>query len=174
MHANCRGEYRKTELNGAVIDCVRNMISVWAVGASDFDMPQDAGFPLNPSDTYDTLMLEVHYNNPDLDSGIIDDTGFIWYVTDNLRTHDVGILYIGHIISAHMRIPPQAESFLLSTHCSGECTDLFPHPLNVIATFPHSHTAGASIWTQIIRDKKEIDYLDLNLNYDFDFQVIIL
>ena len=174
MHAKCRGEDPRTELNGAVIDCVRNLISVWAVGANDFDMPLDAGFPLDPSDTYDTLMLEVHYNNPDLDSGIIDDTGLIWYVTNNLRTHDVGIFYIGHITSTHMRIPPQVESFLFSTHCSGECTNLFPHPLNVIATFPHSHTAGASIWTQIIRDKKEIDYLDLNLNYDFDFQVIIL
>ena len=132
----------------------------------------NAGVPLGPGETYDTLMIEVHYNNPNLDAGIVDDSGISWYITDDLRTYDVGVLEIGHVVSDGILVPPQTESYLVAGLCPGECTELlFQEPINVIATFPHSHTAGASIWTQIIRNNTEIEYLDLNLNYDFDFQV---
>ena len=158
--------------SGAFYYCRQSVVSGWAVGGSDFDLPLSAGIPLGPGETFDTLMVEVHYNNPNLDSGIIDDSGISWYITNNLRTHDVGIFEIGHAVSDGIMVPPRTESYLVAGLCPGECTELlFQEPINVIGTFPHSHTAGASIWTQIIRNKTEIGYLDLNLNYDFDFQV---
>ena len=142
-----------------------------AFGARDFEFPLETGFPFGPPETFDTLLLEMDYNNPQLKAGIVDDSGLKWHYTDSLRTHDAALMFIGSVVNTAMRLPPQTESFLIHGYCSGSCTrSKFTEPINVIASFPHSHTAGASMWTQIIRDNKEIGYLDLNLNYDFNFQ----
>ena len=173
MSGDCHDENSIIQSSGAFADCGNSVIvSEWAVGLRDLEYPLDAGFPIGPSETFDTLMLEVHYDNPQLKAGIVDDSGLKWYYTDSLRTHDVGVFYIGQTFNTYLRIPPQTESFLISGYCPSSCLrSKFSEPIRVIASFLHSHTAGASMWTQIIRDNKEIGYLDLNLNYDFDFQV---
>ena len=172
MDGNCNDYDGIIRTSGAFDDCQSWIIGAWAVGARDLDFPLDAGFPIGPSETFDTILIEVHYDNPQLKAGIVDDSGLKWYYTDSLRTHDTGIMIIGHLVNSAMRIPPQTESFVINGYCPGSCTrSKFTEPINVIASLPHSHTAGASMWTQIIRDNKEIGYLDLNLNYDFNFQV---
>ena len=173
MSGDCHDQNSIIQSSGAFADCGNSVIvSEWAVGLRDLEYPLDAGFPIGPSETFDTLMLEVHYDNPQLKAGIVDDSGLKWYYTDSLRTHDVGVFYIGQTFNTYLRIPPQTESFLISGYCPSSCLrSKFSEPIRVIASFLHSHTAGASMWTQIIRDNKEIGYLDLNLNYDFDFQV---
>ena len=173
MSGDCYDENSIMQTSGAFEDCAyTTIVSLWAVGSREFEYPLDTGFPIGPDEQYDTVMLEVHYDNPQLISGIVDDSGLTWYYTDVVRTHDIGIFYIGHVFNSNLRIPPQTESFLVSGYCSSSCLQSrFTEPLHVIASFPHSHTAGKSMWTQIIRDKKEIGYLDMNLNYDFDFQV---
>ena len=172
LNGDCDSTDNLISQSGALDNCRSSILSGWAVGTSDFDFPLDVGIPLGPDETFDTVLIEVHYNNPNLDSGIIDDSGLQWYITDNVRMHDAGVFTLGHKVGDSIMVPPQTESYLISGLCPGECTELlFKEPINVIATFPHSHTAGASIWTQIIRNKKEIGYLDKNLNYDFNFQV---
>ena len=172
LNRDCDSTDNLISQSGALDNCRSSILSGWAVGTSDFDFPLDVGIPLGPDETFDTVLIEVHYNNPNLDSGIIDDSGLHLYITDNVRMHDAGVFTLGHKVGDSIMVPPQTESYLVSGLCPGECTELlFKEPINVIATFPHSHTAGASIWTQIIRNKKEIGYLDKNLNYDFNFQV---
>ena len=171
LNGDCDSTDNLISQSGALANCRSSILSGWAVGGGDYDLPLEVGIPLGPG-TFDTVLIEVHYNNPNFDSGIIDDSGMYWYITDNLRTHDAGIFTLGHRVGDSIMVPPQTESYLISGMCPGECTELLFHePINVLATFPHSHTVGASIWTQIIRNNKEIEYLDKNLNYDFDFQV---
>ena len=176
MDGDCYDENSLIQSSGAFADCSTSMlVSAWAVGVKDFEYPLDTGLPIGPSESYDTIMLQVHYDNPQLKAGIVDDSGLKWYYTDLVRAHDIGVFYIGHVFNKNLRIPPQTDSFLVSGYCSSNCIrSKFTEPLNVIASFPHSHTAGVSMWTQIIRDNKEIGYLDINLNYDFDFQVSFL
>ena len=175
LNGDCDSTDNLISQSGALDYCRSSILSGWAVGTSDLDLPLDVGIPLGPDETFDTILIELHYNNPNLDAGIIDDSGLIWYITDNLRTYDAGVFTLGHQIGDGIMVPPQTESYLIPAYCPGECTELLFHePINVFATLPHSHTAGASIWTQIIRDRKEIGYLDLNLNYDFNFQVSLI
>ena len=172
MSGNCYDYNGAIRTSGAYDNCQSWVVNGWAVGTKDLEFPLDVGLPIGPAETFDTLLLEVHYNNPQMKSGIVDDSGLLWYYTDSLRTHDADVMFIGHLINTAMRIPPQTESFVIHGYCSGSCTESkFTEPINILTSFPHSHTAGASMWTQIIRDNKEIGYLDMNLNYDFDFQV---
>ena len=160
--------------SGISNNCFISIINGWAVGGSDLDFPLNAGVPLGPGEQFDTVLLEIHYNNPNLEAGRIDDSGFLWYYTDTLRTHDIGIMTLGHPVNTAHRVPPNSDNFLVQGYCPNQCTSLWSHDINVVASFLHSHTAGTAIWTQIIRENKEIGYLDMNLNYDFNFQVVFI
>ena len=39
----------------SVVKC----IPAWAIGGNDFELPLNAGIPLGPDETYDTIMIEV-------------------------------------------------------------------------------------------------------------------
>jgi hypothetical protein len=40
----------------------------------------------------------------------------------------------------------------------------------VFASNPHTHLIGKRVYTKIIRNGKEIGYLQKTMNYDFDYQ----
>lgn len=42
--------------------------------------------------------------------------------------------------------------------------------LTVISINPHTHLTGIEVWTKIIRNGTDIGYLNLNKNYDFNYQ----
>ena len=171
VNGDCDDANSLIQTSGIASSCFTSIISGWAVGGSDLYFPLDAGIPIGPGEQFDTVLLEIHYNNPNLDAGHVDNSGVVWYYTNELRTHDLGLLTMGHRVNTAHRVPPKSEKFIVQGYCPLQCTSLWPHDINVIATFLHTHTAGTAMWTQIIRDKKEIGYLDMNLNYDFNYQV---
>ena len=170
VNGSCFDQSSIIATSGLTRNCLDIVINGWAVGGSDLEFPLDTGIPLGPDEQFDTVLMEIHYNNPNLDAGQVDDSGFIWHYTDMLRTHDVGTITIGHVVNRALRIPPKSEKFIAQGYCPNQCTSLWPYDINVIASLLHSHTAGSAIWTQIIRDNEEIGYLDMNMNYDFNFQ----
>ena len=58
--------------------------------------PEEAGYPIATSDKGPLYYkLEVHYDNANLDEGVVDNSGVRWYYTDKLRQHDMDILLVG-------------------------------------------------------------------------------
>lgn len=55
-------------------------------------------------------------------SGIIDSSGIRFYVSQNLRSMDAGIIELGLEYTDKMAIPPGQSSFSLSGFCVSECT----------------------------------------------------
>lgn len=47
----------------------KRVISLWAMGASTFTYPKEAGLPVGGPDYNPYVRLEVHFNNPDLIAG---------------------------------------------------------------------------------------------------------
>lgn len=45
------------------------MKAAWAMGALPFTYPKEAGLPLGGPKTNKYVMLEVHYNNPEMKQG---------------------------------------------------------------------------------------------------------
>ena len=66
------------------------------------------------------IMLEIHYNNPDRQAGVVDSSGFRLYYTNKLRANDIGILEIGLEYTAKNSIPPGQPQFDLSGYCVAE------------------------------------------------------
>lgn len=70
--------------------------------------------PTPPPNTH--TPLQVHYNNPDGQSGVVDASGFDISVTPRLRRHDAGVLTLGQTAIA---LPPGRERLSLRPSVSG-------------------------------------------------------
>ncbi|XP_066941219.1 MOXD1 homolog 1-like [Macrobrachium rosenbergii] len=149
-----------------------SILVAWAVGGEGTFTPKHAGFPLGEEHggaTY--FMMELHYENPNLRKGIVDNSGLRIYYTENLRPYDAGILMLGHTVSPMQLIPP-GQHWLSIGHCSSNCTsnNLPENGINVFAGILHAHLLGRNMTLRHIRDNKELPIIIRDLNFDFNFQ----
>ncbi|XP_064084123.1 DBH-like monooxygenase protein 1, partial [Macrobrachium nipponense] len=144
----------------------------WAVGGEGTFTPEHVGFPLGEEHggaTY--FMMELHYENPNLRKGIVDNSGLRIYYTEKLREHDAGIMILGLNVSPMQIIPP-GQHWLSIGHCSSDCTGqhLPGKGVNVFGALLHTHTLGRNMTLRHIRGHKELPVIMQDLNYDFNFQ----
>uniref|UniRef100_A0AC34G4B1 DOMON domain-containing protein n=1 Tax=Panagrolaimus sp. ES5 TaxID=591445 RepID=A0AC34G4B1_9BILA len=66
------------------------VMAAWSMGASTVFYPKEAGLPFGGKGFVPLVMVEIHYNNPGLKSGLIDNSGFKITYTPHLRPHDAG------------------------------------------------------------------------------------
>lgn len=77
------------------------------MGADAFIYPEEAGLSIGGQNFNPYVMLEVHYNNPELQDGNVDSSGIRFIVTKSLRKYDAGVIELGLEYTDKMAIPPQ-------------------------------------------------------------------
>ncbi|KAJ3116724.1 hypothetical protein HDU96_008963 [Phlyctochytrium bullatum] len=140
----------------------------WTPGAALFSYPPEAGVPFGQnSQRY--FSLQVHYNNPDGDTGAVDTSGFQIYYTNKMRQYDVGTIGTGTV---EISIPGNNPSpYVLTPNvCPGTCTSKFPWNLTIISVTAHMHTLGLNMSIQRLRGGKELAPLHVRRYYDFNYQ----
>ncbi|KAF7378854.1 hypothetical protein HZH66_015088 [Vespula vulgaris] len=154
----------------------KKVLAAWAMGADAFVYPEEAGLPIGGKDFNQHVMLEVHYNNPELQAGKTDSSGIRFIFTKSLRKYDAGVIELGLEYTDKMAIPPQQESFILSGHCITECTGvgLSQSGIYVFGSQLHTHLTGTKVVTRHFRDGKELPLLNYDNHYSTHFQEIRL
>ncbi|KAJ0176492.1 hypothetical protein K1T71_007671 [Dendrolimus kikuchii] len=148
--------------------------SAWAMGAPPFTYPKEAGLPLGGPDANKYLMLEVHYNNPELRKDWVDSSGIIMHVTGNRRKYDAAIMELGLEYTDKMAIPGGQKAFALSGYCIPQCTGvgLPQEGIVVFGSQLHTHLTGISVWTRHSRHGIELPILNKDIHYSTHFQEI--
>lgn len=187
----CHGNFSNATLYGPGFDCheTANMplrhcygysvVGAWAVGGTAFYYPPKAGYPVGTSDSPKTLLLELHYDNPQRIEGRRDSSGVRFYYTSHLREYDAGIMSVGEGITKLAIIPPKQESWLAVGYCPKECyqdyleaSELPKKGIKVFAVLLHTHLQGRATWTKHIRNGVELPEIARDDHYDFNFQDI--
>ncbi|KAK4475381.1 hypothetical protein MN116_002442 [Schistosoma mekongi] len=169
-NAPCNSETKPDDL----IDC-REVIAAWAVGSTGLTFPAEAGIPIGGSRGQEYAVIEIHYNNPNNMTGIIDNSGFRLYITNKLRKHNVGIMELGLVYTPNNFIPPKQTNFTLAGYCDSQCTDVsLPHPngIFVFASQLHTHMTGVKVVTYHLRNGTQLPDLNRDNNYSPHFQEI--
>nr|UYF12138.1 tyramine beta-hydroxylase [Penaeus vannamei] len=153
------------------IDACKRVLAAWAMGASAFVYPQEAGLPMGGPDFNPFLMLEVHYNNPGLLAGRVDSSGIQLHYTPRPRPYDAGIMELGLEYTAKMAIPPAMPSFTLAGYCIPECTALGlpPEGIHIFGSQLHTHLTGVRAWTKHLRGSEELPELNRDDHYSTHF-----
>lgn len=76
------------------------------MGADAFVYPEEAGLPIGGPGFNRHVMLEIHYNNPELRAGTVDSSGVRFVMTKSLRKYDAGVIELGLEYTDKMAIPP--------------------------------------------------------------------
>ncbi|RDD36647.1 DBH-like monooxygenase protein 1-like protein [Trichoplax sp. H2] len=151
------------------------LVAGWAVGGEGITFPKDTGFSLGGKDDPKFTVIEMHYDNPEEKAGIVDNSGFRIYYTKQIRKYDIGVLTLGHLITATMAIPEKQSSWNITGYCPQFCTDraLYNPGINIFGVFFHTHLAGIALSTRHFRNGKELPAIAVNKHYDFNYQEIV-
>ncbi|XP_078722728.1 DBH-like monooxygenase protein 1 homolog [Lampetra fluviatilis] len=158
----------------------KTVMAAWAVGGETFDYPANAGFSLGLDEDPQFLLLQMHYDNAGLVSGVSDSSGFRFYYTPELRTYDAGLLETGIFAYWQHFVPPNTARFtsygicntktFYTSNANSTLQGQVNGTINVFATFLHTHLAGISVQARHFRNGTQIGNLGRDMGYDFDFQ----
>ncbi|CAM9395306.1 unnamed protein product [Sphacelaria rigidula] len=159
-HGNCSREFFTAADTGIEDgDCdgfVFDDIYAWAPGVAALAMPDDVGFRFGSSG-YRSIGIQMHYNNPDFEEGVTDNSGARVYYSEELRSIDAGLLQIGDPFlsladSALSELPDNKS--LYSFSCPSSCFEEFFEDENVtvFGHFLHMHATGQHMITRQYRD----------------------
>jgi hypothetical protein len=124
----------------------------WAPGELPLLAPPNVGGPLGVNG-FKSFQLEIHYNNPWLDSGTLDSSGVRIYYTSELRPQEFGMLQLGDpFVSLYGQ--PVGDGFVQHTFdCPASCSSLaLKEPITVVREWLHMHRTGQSMLNYQIRD----------------------
>ncbi|XP_023125529.2 DBH-like monooxygenase protein 2 homolog [Amphiprion ocellaris] len=160
---------------GDIGDNCFNPVASWGIGGGVFEFPENAGVPFGGEDNDPFYRLEIHYNNPEIKAGITDSSGLRLHYSAQLRQHDVGILTTGVLIRSNLpyNIPPKTSQFRTYGTCDTSQFSVHMNPvpdISVFAVLLHTHLAGRKVRVGHFRGGKQIDFLGLDENYNFELQ----
>ena len=135
-------------------------------------MPDQAGY-LWGSGVTKIVALQMHYNNDDGETGIIDNSGMRVYFTDKLRTYNMGTTTLGYAMRK-ISLPPKQTSLVVSDTCSSKCTNKIPNSginLSVVLLHGHQLMTKTSLKFNFANGAADNNNIGTD-NYDFGTQYI--
>ena len=133
------------------------LVTGWAPGGKNFELPPEAGFAEETGKTH--WAIQIHYNNAQGLVGQVDETGYDLCTTDQLRPNDADILATGTV---QIAIPPRSTYEVT-------CDLSFPKQygaINVVSSWAHMHKLGRAQYAKRVRGGEETTLLDAP-TYDF-------
>jgi hypothetical protein len=126
----------------AVTSAKWKLITGWAPGGGNYEIPPEAGFPENPGTTH--WVFQMHYNNAANVPDATDDSGYELCSTEQLRPNDAGVMAPG---SVNFSIPPRTASYTLK--CDYKLGARY-QGVTIFGASPHMHTHGIALSTERI------------------------
>ncbi|KAL0967362.1 hypothetical protein UPYG_G00251280 [Umbra pygmaea] len=151
------------------------IVFAWAIGGEGFTYPPHVGLSIGTSTDPVNVLMEIHYDNPFLQQGMVDSSGLRLFYTPELRQYDAGVLEIGVWVSLYHMLPPGMPEYVSEGHCTRECLQEslgqeMPGGVRVFAVLMHAHLAGRALRTRHFRKQEELQPLSHDEGFDFNFQ----
>ncbi|XP_035279504.1 DBH-like monooxygenase protein 1 homolog [Anguilla anguilla] len=151
------------------------VVFAWAIGGEGLTYPQHVGLSIGTSIDPVYVLMEIHYDNPTFQQGVMDNSGLRLFYSPELRRYDAGVIETGVWVSLYHMLPPGLHEYMSEGHCTQECLQEslgheMPSGIRVFAVLMHSHLAGRAIRTRHFRDGEELQPLAQDEDFDFNFQ----
>lgn len=134
------------------------LVTGWAPGGKNFELPPEAGFAEEAGTTH--WALQIHYNNALGLVGEVDESGYDLCSSDQLRPNDADILATGTL---QINLPPRSN---VKTTCKMTIPATFGG-ITVVSSWAHMHRLGRAEYAKRIRAGESTTLLD-SPNYDFN------
>lgn len=150
-----------------------NLLWGWAPGSIFYASPTNAGFLAGANTTRKSLILQLHYTNPQALANVVDTSGFGMYYTPTLRQYNMGVMWTGSVTNLYPIAPGRQNHY-----DTWACVVSAPAgvTLNVLAYQTHAHLLGNRIWSdkvQVVNNvRTKVGELGRDDNWRFDDQYV--
>jgi len=145
----------------------------WAVGVEESRLPDHVGLPLG-DEGQTWLVLQMHFYNPNLDTGIVDNSGMrAFYETENLRPQEAGMMQLVGGVSQFQRptgIPAGQSNYEITPFVIPPTCTEWPEPLHILGVAHHMHMSGKHMEINVERNGTTLGSLRHEKHYDFMHQ----
>jgi len=161
-------------------NAVSPIVGVYAIGGEPWYHPKEAGYPLGKLSGRGIYrgIMEFHYDNYN-QKPFVDSSKMRYWVTKNLRQHDIGVLMIGSVFG--LQIPAGEKEYEVQTRCPGTTTDgseacisddvIGKEGITITHSFMHMHTVGLSGVANVVNpDGSHKAQIIEEPYYDFNMQ----
>ena len=131
------------------------------------NLPSNVGGLLG-SKGFKSMFLQIHYNNPSLDTGIFDSSGVEIFYTSKKREYDLGVFRIGDPF-VYLRDQLVGDGLVQHTFdCPGICSSVsLSQNVSVIREYLHMHKTGERMYNNQYRDGRllrrgVVDFFDFD------------
>ena len=147
-----------------------DLVYVWAPGDGPFALPEFLGASLFGVDGFQGFSVEIHYDNPNMDEGIVDSSGVEIFYSTTPRETEVAILQVGDPFIQLFSQPVGEGYNMHQFDCPGSCSSLYlqdDEPVTVIREYLHMHATGVRMTNEQIRDGEAVRTAATEV-WDFD------
>ncbi|ODM90114.1 hypothetical protein Ocin01_16568 [Orchesella cincta] len=150
----------------------REPVHEWAVQGRPERFPNTVGFAIGDRSPFEYFIYETHYNNPEVRSDLVLETGVDFQYTSQLRPNEGGILLAGYGVLGQWAMPPLTTEFDVAGHCSPICTTRMfpPEGVEVVGIRLHAHLSSRRLRVKHFRFGTELPFIQNDNNYDFNYQ----
>jgi len=161
-------------LSGTYLDGSTRILWAWAPGIEPLVMPSNVGF-LAGDDIQGVkiLHMQTHFDNPNLLSGFVDNSGIRVYYTKIIRPFHAGVVEIGDEGVSNPTVISSGISKIENEYdCPAECTNTWPNDIYVFGSLLHMHKQGSQAWSTLWRNGTKVQDINRVEFYDFKFQQV--
>lgn len=174
--ASCAGRDTTKEWNEVLRYCTKSSLA-WATGGDlESYIPENLGYPLGGPGQSKFFFIQWHIENTDRDQNIREDASVKMFFTKNYRETEFGVIEVGAQFNPPaLAIPPKAKNLTLEYMCKKSALNAIRgsnKEITIFAQLPHTHNAGVSFYSKIIRNGTEVENVAENKYYDNAFQII--
>jgi len=154
------------ECESKMYDQCVNIIGGWAPG-TEYGARANAGYAINGQADWSTMIVQVHYNNPNLHAEVIDSARMTFYYTH--EQPDIQTWwYAAGVHQKALQIPAGQKYYRATSTTAPACTESWD-PQYITDYAFHMHGAGSRARLSLIRDGQE-HFVFMDSAYDYDFQ----
>jgi len=134
------------------------------------------GYPMGGPGQSRHFYLQWHFENTDGDKNVREDAGLRLHFTQVYRPIEFGTYGLGPpAIPAGLAVPPRSKRLSMQYLCRKDWINALigqNSEITVFAYLPHTHNAGVSLFSTIVRNGAEVEYVANNQYYNNHFQYI--
>jgi dopamine beta-monooxygenase len=111
------------------------------IGEPPLKFPDGVGVTAGGENGFETFIIEFHYNNPDLDTGLYDNSGVKFYYSLEPPMYEAGVFRMGDPLIDLMNQPVGLGLTQHDFECHSSCTQAFlaDAPVTVFKDKLHMH-----------------------------------